>query len=566
MERKKFIVACNGVKLNPSPDNAKYVELLHNHDLTSTNNVKIELQNFVTNIFTLSDRKKDLMEIAGYIFAADRKCSRGNDKEIIYDNWSRDIEIHIKVRDLHFWQDTQVIKALNEALTFMTGDFNFNFVFYKYEDDHKYNLFDNDNFVVEPTAKTKVVLFSGGLDSLAGIIELLETTENQLWLVSHQSGNPSVAQTQKNLFEEIKSLYPNRSYHYKYKCGLTGQQRADENQRTRSFLFNSIAFVLSTTYGHNENLLFENGITSFNFPESEDMQNSRASRTTHPKTLALLMNLFSLIEGKPYKIYNGFVFKSKTDVMEILKNFNKLNLLSIAVSCSATRINIGSRTHCGICSQCIDRRFASYSAEVENFDETGLYHFDFVTQVLDSDDKKKALSNYINLTKIFYKSNLDSFNFDFSPQIIDIENYLSGNTDSERILKIFELCQRHGKQVEKALGRMSEKHDKAFSDYKENSLFDLILGMRGASAPKSNSQQPQIDENTTRELGNAQEIIKKQKLKIKTLSNPLTHSELFALSEKTKKKNGSINYSAIAKNLGISNHTAKQWCRLYKIS
>lgn len=566
MERKKFLVACNGITVNNIPDNTNYVLLTHNDNPMSVNNVKIGLQNFVTEIFTLSDRKKDLMEMAGYIFAADRKCSRGNANEIVYDNWSREIELHIKVRDLEFWQNPQVNKALMEALIFMTGDFSFNFVFYDYEANPSYTLFDNENFVVEPTDNTKIVLFSGGLDSLAGVIELLETTENQLWLVSHQSGNPSVAQTQRNLFNEINSLYPNRVSHYRYQCGLTGQQRADENQRTRSFLFNSIAFALSTTYGLNENLLFENGITSFNFPETEDMQNSRASRTTHPKTLALLMNLFSLIDGKPYNISNGFVFKSKTDVMTILKNYNKLDLVDITVSCSATRTNSGPKTHCGICSQCIDRRFASYASQVEEYDGTHLYHFDFVSQKLDTDYKMKALSNYINLAKQFSKCDLDSFYYDFNIQLIEITEYLSGHSDSETVLQMFELCSRHGSQVEKAIGRMSEMHDKPFSNFMENSLFDLILGMRGASTPKSISQQPLIDENTTRELGNAQEIIKKQKLKIKTLSNPITHSELLALSEKTKKKNGSMNYSAIAKNLGVSNHTAKEWCRLYKIT
>jgi len=408
-EPGKYIVSCNGVNIKETERNVRYIKLNHNKEDKESYNVKIKLLKFTTGQNILSDRKRDLLEIAGYVFATDRKCTRGSKNSVEMHSWSRTIDLHIKVRDIKFWNTEAVKKKLNEALSFMTGDKKWNFVFHQHDGDMEEDLFGEESFVIDSNKKIRVVLFSGGLDSLAGIIELLETTNDNLCLVSHQSGNQSVASTQNKLFEEIEKQYPNRCWHYKYKCGLTGRQSADESQRTRSFLFNSIAYTLSSTYKLNENTLFENAITSFNFAETQDMMNSRSSRTTHPKTLGLLTELLSQVNNEPYRIKNGYYNKSKTDVVNVLKKYDKLNLFDVAVSCSATRQHRSKHSHCGICSQCIDRRIAVYSAGIERHDENGLYEFDFTIEDLDSFEKRKPLSDYIHQAKIFQKKILMVF-------------------------------------------------------------------------------------------------------------------------------------------------------------
>ncbi|MDA3860882.1 MAG: hypothetical protein PF445_06625, partial [Melioribacteraceae bacterium] len=476
----KYIVACNGIKVKETEGEANYLYL--EHDATKEGwNTRIELENFVTSAYKVSDRAKDLLEIAGYIFAADRKSSRGAIDAVEMHSWSRAFEIHIQVRDITFWEQPKIKTMLNDALSYMTGDKRYDFVFYKANGDFPTSIFDNKEFSIEPSDKLEVVLYSGGLDSLSGIVELLETTDKELCLMSHQSGNPSVANTQNSLFKEIDKLYPGRCTHYKYYCGLCRKRSVDETQRTRSFLFNSIAFALATTYGINENILFENGVTSFNFAETQDMMNSRASRTTHPKTLGLLMELFSEINDAEYKVENRFYNKTKTDVVNILNKYNKLDLVDISVSCSVSMLQRTSHTHCGICSQCIDRRFAAYSAEVERYDENGLYEFDFVKDDLENSIQKKALSDYIRMAKKYAEHSIDGFYDEFLDEIVDIEEYLGGKSDVERVKTIYDICFRHGKQVEKALDRMREKNDRTFTSFNPNSLYGLILGMRNDS-------------------------------------------------------------------------------------
>jgi len=55
---------------------------------------------------------------------------------------------------------------------------------------------------------------------------------------------------------------------------------------------------------------------------------------------------------------------------------------------------------------------------------------------------------------------------------------MDGKREDENIKEIYDVCLRHGEQVEKALNRMIEKHDRPFSNFRPTSLYSLILGMR----------------------------------------------------------------------------------------
>ncbi len=497
IKKAKYIVACNGIEVD-NRGTEHYLELKHDGEKRSDCNIRVELADFVSSIYTLDDRKKDLLEIAGYVFGADRKTSRGAKDTLDMHSWSRDFEIHIKVRDLDFWDRPKVKKLLDESLSFMTGDHKYKFVFYQAETDYPTNIFDDKKFTLEPNEKLKVVLFSGGLDSLSGVIKMLEETDDDLCLVSHLSGNPSVENTQTNLYEEINELYPGRCAHYKFHCGLSRKQSVDETQRTRSFLFNSIAFALASTYGKNENILFENGITSYNFAETQDMMNSRASRTTHPKTLGLLSELFTEINEFDYKIENRYYDKTKTDVVDVLKQYDKLDLIETSVSCSQTRTHRTNSTHCGVCSQCIDRRFASYAVSVENYDRASLYEFDFVVEDLDENDTIKALSDYLRIAKKFTEKSLDGFHDEFIDELSDIEEYIDGESEGKKIKKVYDVCLRQGKQIESAIIRMILEFDKPFSHIRPRSLFSLVLGMRKEKVTEEemdNYEKAEVEKN-----------------------------------------------------------------------
>ena len=471
----QYDIACGGYKLKQPPDPDHFIELEH-RSRSKNQNVKLSLNKITNNVYHLPARIKDLLEIAGYIFAADRKTYRGKPDDLEYHSWSRKFHFHFKVRDLKFWDNAETKILLNNALKFMTGDHSFEFSFSKAPGDFPVSIFDDEKFSLTSTANFKIVLFSGGLDSLAGIIKMLEETKDKLCLVSHQSGQSRVIRTQNQLYEAIKALYPGRCKHYKFRCSLTNGGSVDESQRTRSFLFTSIAFSIASVYKKESIDIFENGITSINFPETQDLMNARASRTTHPQTIGLLENFFSAVAGKTFKINHPFLFKTKTDIINIIKQFHKEDLIDSAVSCSTSRGGKG-KTHCGVCSQCIDRRFAIYAAAAEKYDGNGIYDFDFLTSPLEKELIVKILNDYIRLAFSVNDMNVEKFYVYRGKEIADIEEYLPGTMD-KKINGLYDLFSKHSTQIETSLNRMRQIYDSAYNRIGDKSFFKLILGER----------------------------------------------------------------------------------------
>lgn len=493
-EFTEHIIACNGIKLKEYVDDPRYLELQHLEECKGWN-VNIRLNPFVTKIYKLNNRLKDLLEIAGYIFASDRKTYRGKPDDLEYHGWSRAFDFHFNVRDLNFWKRKEIQELMEQALLFMSGDHSYKFNFYKAVDDFPTNIFDNEKFEIIAPEKLKVALFSGGIDSLAGAIEMLETNDSEICLVSHQSGQPGTIMTQRDIFDELKKLYPDRCNHYKFQCGLHGIKSKDETQRTRSFLYCSTAFAIAKTYKQNCIYVYENGITSLNFAETQDLMNGRASRTTHPQSLAKLQELFSAIAEEEFHIINPYLYKTKTDVVEVLKTHKKLDLLDISVSCSVTRNKESGNTHCGKCSQCVDRRFAVFAAATEDNDNVGLYHLDFLQDDLVADDIKKILTDYIRLANNFAKQDIDGWYDDRSYELMEILDYIDGSTDVDKMKKLYDLCQKHSKHIEKAIKRMRDIYDPPLSPIRPNSFFNLIVGPRvyQKEDKKTISEKPPIE-------------------------------------------------------------------------
>lgn len=471
----EYIIPCSGLKVKT--ESPYYRELEYRQG--EAKNVNIYLSKFVKSVDRLKGRYKDLLEIAGYIFAADRYCSRGSNLANELHRWSREFDFHFKVRDLEFWRKEEIQKLLNDALKFMTGDHNYKFTFYKAEPDFPTSLFDNEDFIPDHPENCKIVLFSGGIDSLAGVIELINETDSEIWLASHQSGSTKIKRTQRKLFEAIEEKYPGRCKHYKYQCGLSVDTSNDESQRTRPLLYMATAFTLARAYKQNEITVYENGITSINLPETQDLMNGRASRTTHPKTIVLLEKLFRKIADEPFHIHHPYLLKTKTEVVEFLKKYDALDLLNSSVSCSGTRKNMSDFTHCGECGQCIDRRFAVYAAEVEKYDEAGIYRFNFLKDDLLEKEVIRNLNEYIRMGKRFKEQDIDSFYNWRGLEILEAITNMKGESEEKNLNDLFNMSRLHSKQIDFAVTRMRRIHDSIYEPPKSsNSFFNLILGER----------------------------------------------------------------------------------------
>jgi hypothetical protein len=220
--------------------------------------------------------------------------------------------------------------------------------------------------------------------------------------------------------------------------------------------------------------IFENGITSFNFPRRQDLLNARATRTTHPKAMALLKDLFAAITETAFIIATPFVWKTKADVVAALANANGSALVPSGVSCSRTFLSIGSASHCGECSQCIDRRFASYAAGVDELDDSVPYAVNFINNPLSNDEARTTLVDYMRQANEFATWNPDHFATQLFGPISEMVDYVGISIEEDACNRITALCQRHGKQVMNAIAKMREKHDKLEKKIIKGSLLSLV--------------------------------------------------------------------------------------------
>lgn len=473
-QNPKHIILCNGATLPKGLKRKGDTVLELSNKDGKLEGGKILLEKFVLSLQHIPSRVKDLLELASLLFIADRTIDRGQPTAVEFDKWSRTIHFVMKVRDESFWNQHQTASLLSQALTFMTGDYEYQFYFQAGLSNTSFNLFDSAGISIDWKEPTKVALFSGGLDSFTGAIDFLETNKDtRLLLVSHKSGNPSTRSTQERVYKILEQNYPGRTTWYKFQCHMKGGRAREETQRTRSFLYSSVAYALSHICQSDELTFFENGITSLNFPKRSDMINARSSRTTHPRTIWHLSNFFTHFHGRPFKIQHPYLLLTKTDVIAKLREYKKAEYINSTVSCSATFKKEGNFTHCGTCSQCVDRRFAMHASHLDAEDGLGIYTKNFITENIDEPGDRLTVLDHVIQAMKFKNATDDSFYDDMANELLDILEYL--DTDEEAAFKeIFQLCKRHGSQIHSAIIRMRTIYDDPFEKIIKGSFLDFI--------------------------------------------------------------------------------------------
>ncbi|MBS0126459.1 hypothetical protein [Thetidibacter halocola] len=328
----------------------------------------------------LDPRSKDFMEIAATVFAADGTVRRGGDSRSgMGEAWRRGFEFDIAVRDVEFWNDTSVKDLLAQICNFLTDD-DFSFRFRHCQDEGLQEPF----LELDPSGTTfradNVILFSGGLDSFAGALETLASKDGNVLLVSHRSAQ-KVIPRQETLGAYLAERFRGRVRHLHVKAHRKGAEGKDTTQRSRTLLFAAIGSAVARAFGAGKVDFFENGIVSHNLPISPQVVGTMATRTTHPLSLELLAQLLDRLAPGELALANGFEWLTKTEVVSRIPDHDDAEgkasrLIGVAVSCTGVREQNTLHTHCGACSQCLDRRFALLAAGLGHIDPSESYAFD----------------------------------------------------------------------------------------------------------------------------------------------------------------------------------------------
>ncbi|HPA19677.1 MAG TPA: hypothetical protein PLU30_18155 [Verrucomicrobiae bacterium] len=468
------VFLCNGAPRPKSVPAGAHVTALNYLNDDPERLVTLRLPKFVDQLYHLPDRILDLLELAAYVFAADRATFRGAKDAVEYHAWPRAMLFSMRVRDAEFWNQPRVKEKLSAAIRFMTGDCEYSFDFLEGHTTPPTSLFDREEFAIAPRGPASVALFSGGLDSLAGVLERLATTSEDIYLISHRSGQPSTKKTQAALVRVLCANHPGRVHHYSFDCGLAHVRGVEETQRTRAFLFGSIAFAVAHRIGLDSFFAFENGVTSLNFLRRQDLMNARASRTTHPQTHALMADFFAEVRGGPVRVLNPFWTKTKADVFALLDKVGGRDLINSSVSCSKTfnRL-VGSATHCGCCFQCVDRRIAAYAAGLHEIDNAGIYSADIFRDRIEADEARTTALDYVRQAVHFATATDDGFFMERLAELSDVTPFV-GMEEDAAVDAVWALCRRHGEQVLQGLDEVRRRFDDLRFPLADGSLLQLI--------------------------------------------------------------------------------------------
>ena len=284
----------------------------------------------------LTARLHDLLEIAAYVYAGDCATARGGTwtEEESTEPWSRDFLFVIPVRDLAFWSKPETRELLEQTLTFLSDDtykFEFRSLAKKKTRQGYFEFGPDDEW---PFYKPeRVIMFSGGLDSLAGAVDTAARGEN-LVLVSHR---PVATQSsrQTRLFDGLCKAFPKiKMIHIPVWINKEKSKSREHTQRTRSFLYSALGTVVAASIHADGVRFFENGVVSLNLPVADEVIGARASRTTHPQAIEWFGQLYTLVLGRCFQVDNPFLFKTKTEVVEVIGGHGQSKLIGWTCSCA----------------------------------------------------------------------------------------------------------------------------------------------------------------------------------------------------------------------------------------
>ncbi len=314
----------------------------------------------------ISNEGLDILYISLFVFGIDRIVQR----KFAEDCWSRSIKAYIPVLEVDKWSQNK--ELVQELLNFLSGD-TWQIEFRKRELT-KFEIKKRESILSSKEEKNtykKICMFSGGLDSFIGAIDLLNAREDEnILFISHYGGGKGTKEYQDILRNKFIKKYNTKEQDY-YSFFAVAKDGKEDTTRTRSLMFFSHAISIATSMQDNVELIIpENGVISLNIPITNSRLGTSSTRTTHPYYLYLLQELLNNM-GISVNIKNPYQFLTKGEMIINCKDkeFLKDNIIN-TMSCSHPDIGRmkgeQESCHCGYCLPCTIRRAAIMKSGIKD--------------------------------------------------------------------------------------------------------------------------------------------------------------------------------------------------------
>lgn len=326
----------------------------------------------------LPARLADLIDLAMAIYYSDRRVRRIRTQ---FETGHREIRIRLPMRELEIWRSKRVNADLAELLSWFTED-SWEFEFTKL-DIHRKSEFERPLFRSSVSDPNITLLFSGGLDSLAGLCTLMDKNRDCSFVLVSGSTSQLLTRIQRDLIRELAKHWHNKSRELRSVVIPFGIHKPESrvyeetSQRSRGFVFLIIGSVAAIMAESKALYICENGIGSVNLPFNEGQLGVDNTRGVHPLSLIRMNDFFNLVLEKPLTIVNPFEFSTKAEMCQAVKKLSLDSLVKMTISCDGFPLRIhNSPSQCGICTSCLLRRCSLHAAGLAGADPGILYRFD----------------------------------------------------------------------------------------------------------------------------------------------------------------------------------------------
>ena len=337
----------------------------------------------------------DLLDVALAVYAADR-LSRRNFKGA--NTGQRHIQVRVGIRDPSLWTDSNIAQKLQEYLYWLSEDVWSLQVVGRQAALHSAES-DQFLFQLPPEPPVTVSLFSGGLDSLAGLATRIRENQGGSCVLVSGYTHDRLALQQRLQVQQIRQsawdeTLPNPNpaiCHVAIPFGLQKheKQQEEKGQRTRGLVFLAMGAAAVLLAETDTLWIYENGVGALNLPLNEMQLGVDNYRGVHPRSLMMAEDLFELALEQPLRIRNPFLFHTKAEMCKALKPAGLAEAVQYTVSCDSFPLRLhGKPSQCGYCTSCVLRRQSLLAAGYEAYDPGRLYMCDVMTNGANIEPKR----------------------------------------------------------------------------------------------------------------------------------------------------------------------------------
>jgi hypothetical protein len=246
----------------------------------------------------LPPRLADLIDLAMAVYYADRRAVRVRSPYIL--TGQRDFDIRLPVRDLELWSQGEIAEKLTDILYWYTED-RWSFTFAPRQAPPRASETEQylSSLPVQQPAIT--VLFSGGLDSLAGLVMQLERYPDYSFVLLSGYTHDRMGRIQRDLVKHLRRDWQKPSgelISIRVPFGIRKPQgiaREEKSQRSRGFVFLVLGAVAAVKARSQSLWVHENGVGAVNLWLNEGQFGVDNARGVHPLSLIRMAEFLGLI-------------------------------------------------------------------------------------------------------------------------------------------------------------------------------------------------------------------------------------------------------------------------------